>query len=191
MDPLSITATIVGITTAAIQSVQFISKTVDNIKAAPNTVKDIGTDLRAVQPVLQSLAKALQDRSEQIVLSDQIRYAVENTDRACTAFQSPVESWMKHSTEDKLFWMDRWMVGLLGLEHIKTFRGQLSDCKGTLSVALSTATMYPILPLQIYYAPDKLQSYDVPSRESHEVDEGYNASTERGRRSAANYPSGH
>ncbi|KAF2686546.1 hypothetical protein K458DRAFT_476409 [Lentithecium fluviatile CBS 122367] len=141
MDPLSITASIVGITTAAIQSVQFLTKTVDNIKEAPNTVKDVGTDLRAVQPVLQSLAKALQDGSEQIVLSDQIRCAVENTDRACTAFQSRVERWMKHSTEDKLFWMDRWKVGLFGVEHIKTFRGQLSDCKGTLSVALSTATI--------------------------------------------------
>ena len=147
MDPLSITASIVSITTAAIQSVQFLTKTIDNIKEAPNTVKDINTDLRAVQPVLKNLDKVLQDGSEQIVLSDQIGYAVENCDRACRAFQSQVERWMKHSKEDKLFWMDRWKVGLFGLQRIKTFRGQLSDCKGTLSVALSTATMYPTSPL--------------------------------------------
>ncbi|KAH8701327.1 hypothetical protein GQ44DRAFT_586082, partial [Phaeosphaeriaceae sp. PMI808] len=141
MDPLSITASIVGITTAALQSVQFLAKTVDNIKEAPDTVRGISTDLRAVQPVLQSLDKALHDDSSQIVLSNQIKYAVENCDRACRAFQSQVEHWMEHSTEDKMFWIDRWKIGLFGLERIKTFRGQLSDCKGTLSVALSTATI--------------------------------------------------
>jgi hypothetical protein len=142
MDPLSITASVVGITTAALQSVQFLAKTIGNVKDAPDTVRSVGTDLQAVEPVLQNLDKALQDGTTQFILSNQIKYAVENCDRACKVFQSQVEHWMKHSTEDKMFWMDRWKIGLFGLERIKTFRGQLSDCKGTLSVALSTATMY-------------------------------------------------
>ncbi|RYN82212.1 hypothetical protein AA0119_g13442 [Alternaria tenuissima] len=141
MDPLSITASITGITTAAFQSVQFLAKTIDNVKDAPNTVRSVSTDLQAVEPVLQNLEKALQDGTSQIVLSNEIKYAVDNCDRACRAFQSQVEHWMKHSTEDKMFWMDRWKIGLFGLERIKTFRGQLSDCKGTLSMALSTATI--------------------------------------------------
>ncbi|RYN76416.1 hypothetical protein AA0119_g13577 [Alternaria tenuissima] len=141
MDPLSITASVVGITTAALQSVQFLAKTIDNVKDAPDTVRSVGTDLQAVEPVLQNLDKALQDGTSQIVLSNEIKYAVDNCDRACRSFQSQVEHWMKHSTEDKMFWMDRWKVGLFGLERIKTFRGQLSDCKGTLSMALSTATI--------------------------------------------------
>jgi hypothetical protein len=152
MDPLSITASIVGITTAALQSVQFLAKTIDNVKDAPDTVRSISSDLQAVEPVLQNLDKALQDGTPQIVLSNEIRYAVENCDRACKVFQSQVEHWMKHSTEDKMFWMDRWKIGLFGLERIKTFRGQLSDCKGTLSVALSTATMY--LPSSILHNYD-------------------------------------
>ena len=59
MDPLSITASFVGITTAALQSAQFLAKTIDNVKDAPGTVKDISADLRTVKPVLQSLKKAL------------------------------------------------------------------------------------------------------------------------------------
>ncbi|PZD22954.1 hypothetical protein A1F96_10685 [Pyrenophora tritici-repentis] len=141
MDPLSITASVVGITTAALQSVQFLAKTIDNVKDAPDTVRSVSIDLQAVEPVLQNLDKALQDGTSQIVLSNEIRYAVENCDRACKVFQSRVKHWTKHSTEDKMFWMDRWKIGLFGLEQIKTFRGQLSDCKGTLSVALSTATI--------------------------------------------------
>lgn len=141
MDPLSITASVVGITTAALQSAHFLAKTIDNIKGAPSAVKDISADLRAVEPVLQNLKDALQDGSSQITLGDQIRPAVENCDRACKAFQSQVEHWLKHSKEDKLFWISRWKIGLFGQERIKTFKGQLSDCKGTLSVSLSTATL--------------------------------------------------
>jgi hypothetical protein len=142
MDPLSITASVVGITTAALQSAQFLAKTIENVRDAPSTVTDISADLRAVETVLQKLDNAPQGDSSQTILSDHIRHAVENCDRACVTFQSQVEHWMRHSTEEKTFWMDRWRIGLFGQERIKTFKGQLSDCKGTLSVALSTAIMF-------------------------------------------------
>jgi hypothetical protein len=141
-DPLSTTASVVGVTTAALQSVQFLVQTIDGVRGAPDTIKSVSTDLCAVQLVLQDLVRTLQDDSSQIVLSEQIKHAVENCERACGTFRSQVEHWMERSTQDKMFWVDRWKVGLFGLERIKTFRGQLSDCKGTLSVALSTATVY-------------------------------------------------
>jgi hypothetical protein len=56
-----------------------------------------------------------------------------------------------------MYWVDRWKVGLFGLERIKTFRGQMSDCKGTLIVALSTATMYLSAVFKIHMA-----SSDMP-----------------------------
>ncbi|KAI9807905.1 MAG: hypothetical protein M1825_005211 [Sarcosagium campestre] len=142
MDPLTITASVVNITTAALQTVQFLAETIDNIKGMPETIRGISADLRAVEPVLQNLNSALQNDSSQIILSDQIKPAVENCNRACMAFRSQIDHWMRHSTEDKTFWMDRWKIGMFGQERINTFKGQLRDCKGTLSVALSTATMY-------------------------------------------------
>jgi hypothetical protein len=33
-------------------------------------------------------------------------------------------------------------MGLFGQERIKIFKGQLNACKGTLSVAVSTSTVY-------------------------------------------------
>ncbi|KAF2196382.1 hypothetical protein GQ43DRAFT_405229 [Delitschia confertaspora ATCC 74209] len=141
MDPLSITVAVLGITTAALQSVQFLAKMIGSIKGAPDAVKDISADLEAVQPVLQNLEKALQDSSLQIIFSSQVKRAIENCQRACQAFQSQVEHWMRHSTQEKTFWMDRWKIGLFGQDRIKAFKGQLSDCKGTLSVALSTMTI--------------------------------------------------
>jgi hypothetical protein len=140
-DPLSIAASVVGLATAALQTVQFLSKTIDNIRDAPDTIKNVRIDLQAIEPVLRNLSTALQGNDKEILTSDQIKPAVENCERACTAFQSMLDHWMRHSTKDKTFWVDRWRVGLFGQERIKTFKGQLNDCKGTLTVALSTTTV--------------------------------------------------
>jgi len=144
MDPLSITASVVGITTAALQSAQFLVKTIDNIKDAPGTIKDLSADLRVVESVLRELNANVQDDSLQIIRSSQIGPAVENCDRACKAFQSQVERWMKHSKEDKIFWISRWKIGLFGPDRIKTFKGQLNDCKSTLNIALTTANLLEV-----------------------------------------------
>jgi len=48
--------------------------------------------------------------------------------------------------------MDRWRVGPFGQEKIKTLKGQLNDCKNTLSVALSTASVYVCPPIERKYA---------------------------------------
>ncbi|KAL3427465.1 hypothetical protein PVAG01_00974 [Phlyctema vagabunda] len=140
-DPLGVTASVVGITTAALQSAQFLVKTIDNIKDAPGTIKDLNADLRVVESVLQELNANMQDDSLQIIRNSQIGPAVENCDRACKAFQSQVERWMKHSKKDKIFWISRWKIGLFGPDRIKNFKGQLNDCKSTLTIALSTATL--------------------------------------------------
>lgn len=180
-DPLSITASIVGLATAALQSVQFLVQTIDGVKGAPEVIKSVSTDLRVIQPTLQSLLRTVQDDSSQVVLSEQIKDAIENCERACGTFRLQVEHWMERSTQDKMFWVDRWKVGLFGLERIKTFRGQLSDCKGTLSVALSTATVYHFSSLQACaFWSDRFQHHNITSRASNARDEEHDAPAERG-----------
>lgn len=124
----------------------------------PDTVKGISADLRAVEPMLQNLKNTLQDDSSQIIPCDQIKHAVENCDRACVAFQSRIEHWMKHSTEDKIFWVDRWKIGLFGQERIKTAQ--------RLQGYSQRSTVY----FNHYY--------HVTSREPDERNEGYDASAE-------------
>jgi hypothetical protein len=150
-DGLSVAASVVGIAATALQSVQFLSKTIDNIKDVPEAVKSIRADLQAVEPVLRHLDTALRGDVSQIVLSDEIKFAVENCGRACTSFQTLLDHWMRHSIEEKTFWMDRWRLGLFGQDRIKTFKGQLNDYKGTLSVALSAASVYVSSPMEWKY----------------------------------------
>jgi hypothetical protein len=135
------TGSIVSVATAAIQSVQFLSRTIDNIKDAPSIVRSVSADLQALQSVLLHLDKASQAGNSQIMRSAHIKRAIENCNKACNVFQAQLEHWMERSKDDNMFWLDRWKVGLFGLERVKSFRAQLSDCKGTLSVALNTSAM--------------------------------------------------
>ena len=79
---LSVAASVVGIAATALQSVQFLSRTIDNIKDVPDAVKSIRVDLQAVEPVLRHLDTALQGDVSQIVLSDEVKFVVENCARA-------------------------------------------------------------------------------------------------------------
>ena len=137
-DPLSVGASVVGIATAALKSVQFLVRTINDIKDAPRAIKDIRADLIVIESVLDD-ANA---KSMHIPENSQIGPAVANCDRACKSFQVQITHWMKHSKEDKMFWLTRWKVGFIGPDRIKTFRGQLNDCKSTLSIAFSTTTLY-------------------------------------------------
>lgn len=58
-DPFSIAASVVGITIAALQTIQFFSQTIDNVKDVPSTIKSIRADLQAVEPALRNLQTAL------------------------------------------------------------------------------------------------------------------------------------
>ena len=141
MAELGAAASIVSIASATLQSVRFLCTTISNLKDVPDTIREIKSDLQSVGPILNNLHTTAQSDSTQIVLSAEVKSAVANCRRACTDFHSLLNRWMRYSTQDKTFWMDRWRVGLFGQERIRTFRSRVGDCKSTLTVALSTATM--------------------------------------------------
>ena len=141
-DPLSITASIISVSGLAISSVQTLTKTIDAIKDSPDILKHIRSDLNAITPVLQKLEEAAREDNRDKLLYEEIAPAVKNCERACTAFRLLLEHWTRHSNTKSGALADRWKVGMFGQERIQALRTQLSDCKGTLNVALSTATLY-------------------------------------------------
>jgi hypothetical protein len=141
-DGLSAAASVVGIAVAAIQSARVLSISIDNIKNAPDTVKDIKVDLQAIEPVLRQLHTALRLDNHHILLSEEIKSALENCSGACEKFQASLEHWMKRSGDGRTFWMDRWRFGLFRQEKVKDLKRHLADSKSTLCIALSTANTY-------------------------------------------------
>ena len=143
-DPLSITASVVTITTAAIGSVKFLHTTISDIKDVPTALENIRSDLQAVEPVLQELHTVLESEDSQVLLIDNIKGAVENCNSACSTFQQSLDHWMRHATKHKAFWAewtDRVRVGMFEQGTINVFKGRLNNCKSTLIVALSTSSV--------------------------------------------------
>jgi hypothetical protein len=141
-DGLSVAASVVGIVAAAVQTVQLLSTTISNIKDAPDVIQNLKVDLQAVEAVLCRLKEASQDENTQAAIGAEVKSAVVNCHQACADFQKLLERWMKNSTKERMFWADRWKAGFFGREKIKRFTDQLRDCKSTLTLALSTTTMY-------------------------------------------------
>lgn len=141
-DPLSITASIISVTSAAVVSVQTLARMIDAIKGSPDILKDTRSDLDTVTYVLNQLEKAAREGDREKLLCKQIEPAVKNCERACTTFQRELEHWTRHSSSKGGAMADRLKVSMFGQERMQALRAQLSDCKGTLNVALSTATLW-------------------------------------------------
>lgn len=143
-DPLSITASVVAITTAAIGSVKFLHTTIGDIKDVPTALENIRSDLGAIEPVLQKLRTELESEDSHVLLIDDIKGAIENCNSACSTFQKSLDHWMRHATKHQAFWAewtDRVRVGIFEQGKINVFKGRLNDCKSTLNVALSTSSV--------------------------------------------------
>lgn len=144
IDPVSITASVVGITTAAIGSVKFLYTTIGDIKDVPTALGNIRSDLQAVEPVLQKLRIELESEDSQVLLIDDIKGAIENYNLACSTFQKNLDRWMRYATKHNAFWAEwtaRVKVGVFEQGTINVFKGRLNDCKSTLIVALGTSSV--------------------------------------------------
>ena len=102
-DPPSITASVVGITTAAIGSVKFLYTTIGDIKDAPTALGNIRLDLQAVEPVLQKLLIELEREDSQMLSTDAIKSAVETCNSACSIFKDRLDNWIRHAAKYKAF----------------------------------------------------------------------------------------
>lgn len=170
-DPLSITASVLAVVTATIQSAQFVVTTIDNIKSVPDTVKDIRNELTALNLILQHLQQrmvlAAQNTTESLLAGPIITRSLENCEGACKRFSEWLNRSMRHSTEDKLSKVDRSKIAIFGQKRIDAFRGQLDNYKATLQLALTTVVILSTPA----FTPDTI-SEKAKQLEKHEKDIG-------------------
>ncbi|KAK3177894.1 hypothetical protein OEA41_000026 [Lepraria neglecta] len=147
IEPVGFTASVVGITTAAIGSIKFLYTTIGDIKDVPTTLRNIKSDLKALEPVLQKLLTELEREDSQVLLTNTIKGAVENYNSAYSTFKERLDHWIRHATKYKTFWAewtDRVRVGIFEQGTINVFKGRLNDYKSTLNIALSTSSVLTV-----------------------------------------------
>ncbi|OAP54480.1 hypothetical protein AYL99_11581 [Fonsecaea erecta] len=147
MDPLSITASTIGITQFAISSIVQLHDFIDNLVEAKELVQDIASNLEGVQRPLAAL--------EELTISDPTTYtaakadlertgvseAVNNCGEACAKFTNNLKQWTKHSSDVKFSLRDRLSVGIWNKEKIRTFRMQVQSCQATVQFAIASTQL--------------------------------------------------
>ncbi|OCK85163.1 hypothetical protein K432DRAFT_343639 [Lepidopterella palustris CBS 459.81] len=143
-DPLSVGASIVGITVPAIHVIRLLLDDLNNIINAPKAIQTLKDDITSAEMSLQSL-QTIEDTEWEVLgetIANQSKAAIENCARACDMFRNDLQRWTRHSEQGRLSWQDRAKVGFFKEHQIKAMSKQLQSCKITFNAAVGIATLY-------------------------------------------------
>jgi Fungal N-terminal domain of STAND proteins len=142
MDPLSITASALGITQFAISSIVQLHDFINDLAEAKDVIQDIASNLEDIQRPLAAF--------EELTISDFTTYtatkvdlettgaveAVNTCSQACADFKENLKQWTRHSSGTKISLRDRFSIGIWNKEKIRTFRMQVQSCQATVQFAI-------------------------------------------------------
>jgi hypothetical protein len=147
MDPLSITAATIGITTLAITSIKQLHEVINDVAEVKKVIHDVSTSLTAILIPLDSLRKLhVPDSSiSAAVKADLERTGVANAVNKCgdlcDDFAKRLKKWTKHSSASKLSLRDRLTVGSWNKEKIRTLRISVQACQSTVQFGVQTTQL--------------------------------------------------
>jgi len=142
-DPLSIAASVVGITVPALHGTRLLLDDLEKLQDAPKTVKRLADDVHSVDAALKLLqdVKDSEWKSLGTSVAEQSKTTISSCTQACDLFRTDLKRWTRHSEDGKLAWQDRANVGFFKQGQIKAMSEQLQNCKVTINTLVSIATL--------------------------------------------------
>jgi len=107
-DPLSITASVVGLIVPALHTTRLLLDDVEKLRDAPKTVKRLVDDVQSVDMALKSL-RGIEDKEWESLgtsVAEQSKTTISTCTQACELFRTDLQRWTQHSDEGKLAWQD-------------------------------------------------------------------------------------
>jgi hypothetical protein len=108
-DPLSATASVVGIAAAGLHGVKLLFEDLQGYKDAPTTIQRLRYEVWAVERALESL-KGIDQQSFDILgpkVAQHARAVVVSCSNTCIWFREKLHRWTRHSTEPELASQDK------------------------------------------------------------------------------------
>ena len=142
-DPLSIAASVVGVTVPALHGARLLLNDLQKINDAPETVKRLKDDVSSVERALSSLQTVKDQEWESLggTIAEESKTTISMCTRACDEFRTDLQRWTRHSGDGRLTWQDRANVGFFKQGRIKTMSEQLQNCKVAINSVVSIATL--------------------------------------------------
>jgi hypothetical protein len=167
MDPLSVTASVIAVATAALQSAKALYVVIDGFVDAPHTVSQSKSLLSQTQTTLGTLTRTLETNSASgavgsVLKEIELGRALESTQSLCRDFATTLTSFTSHSTDLRFSTRDRFIVQF-NESKIKRLNRDLADCQRTITMVFSSITLYGLPPLtmtsSIHTAQDRFQPH--------------------------------
>jgi len=143
-DPLSITASAVGIIVPALHGTRLLLEDLQQLKDAPKTVKRLIDDVHSVHTTLE-LLKGVEEGDWKSLgpnVAEQSKATISSCTHACDLFRADLQNWTRHSEDGKLTWVDRANVGFFKKDQAKAMSDQLQSCKLAINLIVGVATLY-------------------------------------------------
>ncbi|KAK4200376.1 hypothetical protein QBC40DRAFT_71396 [Triangularia verruculosa] len=143
-DPLSITAGILAIVTAACASAKGLFQLVDSLRNAPKAIKDLNEHIMDVQQVLKALESTLQDQPDALVRAFE-RVGLKESIGACRTitedFAKTLRRYTTNSAKDGISHRRVSLTVTFRKSKIATFQARLKAAKETVQFAITSATL--------------------------------------------------
>jgi len=142
-DPLSITASVVGIIAPALHATRLLLADLQQLKDAPKTIKHLVEDVRSVDAALE-LLQSVEKREWGLLgagVAEQAETTISSSTQACNIFRADLKKWTGHSEDGKLAWLDRANVGFFKKDQVKAMSEQLQSCKLAINLIVGVATL--------------------------------------------------
>lgn len=148
MDPLSIIASVIGIAGAALTSCQILHDSIGRWRDAPETTKELLSDLKALSFQLSSLERLLREKKQnpgslsekQIKTIQGLDLVVKGCQASCDSFRQKLANLTRHSGTDSFSKRDK--ANLYFHEgDIKSLKQTLSTRKETLIAAIGVVAL--------------------------------------------------
>lgn len=143
-DPLSITASILAIVTAASASAKSLHELVDSLRNAPKAIRDLNESIISVQRVLSALEATLQEKSDALVLAF-ARVGLKESVAACKIitedFAKTLKKYSTSSANGGTFNRRDMLTVTFRKSKIASFQTRLKAAKDTVQFAVTSATL--------------------------------------------------
>lgn len=142
-DPLTVAASIVGVTVPALHGTRLLLDDLKKLKDAPKTVKRLADDVHSFDVALK-LLEGVEERgwkSLGTTIAEQSKTTISSCTQACDIFRTDLQRWTRHSEDGRLAWLDRANVGFFKQGQIKAMSEQLQNCKLVITTLVSIATL--------------------------------------------------
>ncbi|KAL9101255.1 MAG: hypothetical protein Q9163_003469 [Psora crenata] len=136
-EPIGVTAGLLGIATFAFQTSKAVYKLVDSIQKAPQTIRDLKSEMLALDPVLSSIQQKVTSDATKF---EDIRYPLHQCGVVCFHLRSLIQQCTTHSADGSRSARDFVKMQYKG-KTIDGYKGQLASYKATIAIVLDLFTL--------------------------------------------------